>query len=391
MRVETFERLLAPPGRELLAEASAAADESALALGTRLRRTHDAELVAAAVQQVELRRRARTKFGDDAVRMYFTADALQQATRARVAEHRADRAVASGAAAALDLTCGIGGDLIALARRGLDVTGLDLDPLRARIAAANLAVLGLPGRVSESDATTYDRSGAPLAFVDPARRDGRGRTFDPSRFAPDWTFVESLLDGSAAAKLAPGLPHELVPGGVEAEWVSDAGDLVEACLWGRPLATAARRATVLPSGATLSDADDLGPAGSGPPGRFVYEPDDAVIRAHLVTAVAGLVDGWLLDPHIAYVGSDRHVPTPFATAYEVVDELPYHQKPLRAALRARDVGTLTVKKRGVDVVPERLIGRLGLRGSRPATLIMTRVDGAGRAYLVRRVARPAGP
>ena len=389
MRVETFERLLGPTGQDLLAEAGTAAEESALALGTRLRRAYDADLVAAAMQQVDLRRRAHAKFGDDAARMYFTPDALQQATRARVAEHRAERARVAGAGTALDLTCGIGGDLVALARSGADTTGLDLDPLRVRVAAANLAALGLPGRVTQGDATTYDRSGAAIAFADPARRDGRGRTFDPRRFAPDWAFVESLLEGPAAAKLAPGLPHDLVPDGVEAEWVSDAGDLVEACLWGRPLATAARRATVLPSGATLTDADDGGQVGTGPPGRFVYEPDDAVIRAHLVTAVARLVGGRLLDPHIAYVGADRHVPTPFATAYEVVEELPYREKALRAELRRRDVGSLTVKKRGVDVVPERLVGRLGLRGSQPATVIMTRVDGAGRTFLVRRVPPPA--
>ncbi|MGH3359313.1 MAG: THUMP-like domain-containing protein [Nocardioidaceae bacterium] len=386
MRAETFERLLTPAGRDLLDEVDAAADESALALGTRLRRTHDADLVAAATQQVRLRRKARVKFGDDAARMYFTPEALQQATRATVAAHRAGRAVAAGVDSALDLTCGIGGDLIALTRAGVRVTGIDLDPVRAHIAGANLAALGLPGNVVCADATIHDRSAAGLSFVDPARRDERGRTFDPRRCAPDWDFVVSLLHAPGAAKVAPGIAHDLVPPGVEAEWVSDAGDLVEACLWGTPLATAARRATLLPSGATLTEADDpVGATAVRAPGRYIYEPDDAVIRAHLVTAVAAEVDGWLLDPHIAYVSGDRLKQSPFATAHEVVDELPYREKPLRAALRARDVGALTVKKRGVDVVPERLIGRLRLRGSTPAMVIMTRVDGAGRAFLVRRV------
>src|SRR5690606_18257864 len=199
------------------------------------------------------------------------------------------RARQSGAGPVLDLTCGIGGDLVALARSGAHTIGLELDPLRVRIASANLAALGLSAEVTQADATTYDRSDATLAFVDPARRDGRGRTFDPRRFAPDWAFVETVLAGRGAAKVAPGIPHELVPDGVEAEWVSESGDLVEACLWGRPFATARRRATVLPSGATLTEADDSAPVGSGPAGRYLYEPDDAVIRAHLVTAVAARV------------------------------------------------------------------------------------------------------
>lgn len=385
VRIDVFERLLAPAGQELLDVVSAAVDtESALALGTRLRRTYDADLVVAAMAQVRLRRKAATKFGTDAGRMYFTADALEQATRGSVAKHRADRVRGHGIASAIDLGCGIGGDLIALAQVGVAADGVDIDPLRARIAAANLAALDLPGTVRAADATTADGSPYGITFVDPARRDGRGRTFDPRQATPDWAFVAALLRGSAAAKVAPGIDHDLVPAGVEAEWVSDGGDLVEACLWGDPHATARRRATLLPSRAGLTEADDPGTAAIRPPGRYLYEPDDAVIRAHLVTAVAAETDGWLLDPHIAYVSSDHLVATPFATAYEVLEELPYREKALRAALRARDVGPLTIKKRGVDVVPERLISRLKLRGSLPATAVMTRVAGAGRAYLVRR-------
>lgn len=386
MRVEDVERLLMPTGQTLLDDVEAAPDsESDLALGTRLRRAYDTDLVATAIAQARLRRKAAAKFGPDASQLYFTPESLEQATRGTVAAHRARRVRAHGSASAIDLGCGIGGDLIALVRAGVTADGVDIDRLRARIAAANLAALDLPGSVREADAKTVDITSYGVAFVDPARRDGRGRTFDPRQCAPDWDFVASLLRGSAAAKVAPGIDHDLVPPGVEAEWVSDGGDLVEACLWGEPFATTARRATLLPSGETLTDADDPGDAPVRSPGRYLYEPDDAVIRAHLVTAVAAEVDGWLLDPHIAYVGSDRLVATPFARAYEVVEELPYREKALRAALRERDVGTLTIKKRGVDVVPERLIARLKLRGSGSATVVMTRVDGAGRAYLVRRV------
>ncbi|HLR85428.1 MAG TPA: class I SAM-dependent methyltransferase [Nocardioidaceae bacterium] len=384
MRVEDLERLLSPSGQSLLDAVRAAVDhETELALGTRLRNTYDSDLVAAALTQVRLQRKAATKFGPDAASMYFTADALEQATRGTVARHRAHRVREHGIASAIDLGCGIGGDLVALARTGVDADGIDIDPLRARMAAANLTALGLPGSVREADARMVDTGSYGIAFVDPARRDGHGRRFDPRQGSPGWDLVTALLRGSAAAKVAPGLDHDLVPEDVEAEWVSDRGDLVEACLWGAPLARVRRRATVLPSCETLTDADDRGEVGARAPGRYLYEPDDAVIRAHLVTAVAAQTDGWLLDSHIAYVGSDRLVETPFATAYEVLDELPYREKQLRAALRERDVGALTVKKRGVDIVPDRLVARLKLRGEAPATIVMTRVDGAGRAYLVR--------
>ncbi|MDO9379520.1 MAG: class I SAM-dependent methyltransferase [Nocardioidaceae bacterium] len=383
MRLETFEQLLTPDGRALVAEvARCAGVESDLALGTRLRRTHDGELVAAAVTQAHLRGLARTKLGDDAASMFLTHDALQQATRSRVADHRASRLAASGVGSVVDLGCGIGADLVAFARAGLTVHGVDLDPVRAAMAAANLAALGLEGTVRAADATAVDLAPWGSAFCDPARRDGRGRVFDPRGFTPGWDFVTGLLDGAAAVKTMPGLGHDLVPDGVEAEWVSDGGDLVEACLWGRPLATAARRVTLLPSGATLSDADLPDEVEQGGPGAYLYEPDDAVGRAGLVGAVAARVEGWLLDPHLAYVTSETHVPTPLARAFAVLEELPFRTKALRAALRERDVGTLTIKKRGVEVVPEKLVRTLGLTGSRTATVVMTRVAGQGCALLV---------
>jgi hypothetical protein len=184
-------------------------------------------------------------------------------------------------------------------------------------------------------------------------------------------------------KAAPGLPHALIPVGVEAEWVSDGGQVTEAVLWSPALATVARRATVIGRGglATLTDEDDA-EAEVGPVGEFLYEPDGAVIRAGLVTAVAAGVGGHLLDRKIAYVTGDAAYHTPFARSYRVLQELPYREKQLRAALRQRNIGTLTIKKRGVDVAPEQLRQRLALHGDEPATIVLTRVAGDGTALLV---------
>jgi hypothetical protein len=165
--------------------------------------------------------------------------------------------------------------------------------------------------------------------------------------------------------------------------VSDAGEVKEAVLWSPALATVNRRATVIGRGglATLTDEDDPG-ADVGGVGTFFYEPDGAVIRAGLVTAVAAGVQGHLVDRRIAYVSGDAAFHTPFARSYRVVEELPYREKPLRAALRERNIGTLTIKKRGVDIVPEQLRKRLALRGDEAATVVLTRVAGQGTALLV---------
>ena len=392
MDIETLAWLQTEEGRRLLdfaAHAWADHDGDPVRVATAVRRLEpDAEKSAAATTQVQLRVRAVAKFGDAAPHLFLTPDALEQATRQRVAAHRAARlAAAIPGGSVIDLGCGIGGDLIAFARAGLIAAGVDQDPVRVAMARANLAALGLAGAVQVGDATTVETAGFGAAFADPARRGGRGRIFDVDGWTPPWPWVLDLMAGRAVVKLAPGLPHGLVPDGVEAEWVSDGGDVKEAVLWSRGLATTERRATVLGDGglASLTSEDDPYAVADRPVrevGAYLYEPDGAVIRAGLVTAVAAGVDGGLVDPHIAYVTSDESFRTPFARSYRVVEHLPYREKPLRAALRERGIGRLTIKKRGVQIVPQELRKRLALRGDEEATLVLTRVAGQGTALLV---------
>jgi SAM-dependent methyltransferase len=390
MDLDAFRWLLTDAGQQLLALAAEAPEDDELRAQAQLRRVatgsteERAAHVAAALAQVTLRRKAAAKLDDDAARMYFTPDGLEQATRATVAAHRAARLTAASAQSVIDLGCGIGGDLVAFARAGITSAGVDVDPLRVEVARANLAALGLPGAVTVADATTVDTSPFDAAYADPARRTGRGRTFSIDDWMPPWAFVEELLlRRDACVKAAPGIPHSRLPEDVEAEWVSDDGEVKEAALWSGRLATTRRRATVIGHGglATLTDEDDPG-GESRDIGEFLYEPDGAVIRAGLVTAVAAGVKGGLVDDHIAYVTSDESFRTPFARGYRVVEILPYREKALRAALRERNVGSLTIKKRGVGVVPDELRKRLSLTGDEAATIVLTRARGHGITLLV---------
>lgn len=387
MDVSTLAWLLTPEGQSLLARAteltaSIAANE--FSIGAELRRDHSGDQVAATLTQVDLRRRAVAKFGDDAARMYWTPDGLEQATRRSVAEHRAARLRAADLHTLIDLGCGVGGDLIATARAGLTVVGVDIDPVRVAVAQANLDALGLGGAVAERDATSIDLSPFDVAYADPARRSARGRSFNPDDWSPPWSLVEQLLARDSCVKVAPGIPHERIPAGVEGEWVSDHGEVKEAALWSGRLSSTRRRATVIGHGglATLTDEDETSDA-VAPMSDYLYEPDGAVIRAGLVQAVAAGVRGSLIDPHIAYVTSPDAFRTPFAKTYVVEDELPYRTKALRAALRERGIGRLTIKKRGVAVVPEILRRELALKGDNEGTIVMTRADGEGRCWLLR--------
>lgn len=383
--VSSLRALLTPEGRRLLDRIPAYDPLTALSVGAALRREgYDDGLVATAMTQARLRARARVKFGDDAARLFLTEDGLQQATRPSVAALHVSRY--AGAGSVLDLCCGIGGDLLPMAAAGLRVTGVDRDPLTAEVARANIEALGVQRQadVRCADVAQVDLDGVAAVFVDPARR-GRGRrTFDPRSYSPPFDAVLALADAVAAtgAKLAPGFPHDVLPPGVEAEWVSDGGDVVECALWFGPLGGAvARRATLLPAGVTVT-GDGSRRAPVGPVGRWLHEPDGAVIRSGLVAEVAEPLGATLLDPTIAYLTTAAPCATPFATSYEVTDVLPFGLKRLRSLLRSRGIGTLTVKKRGSAVAPEALRRQLRLSGDGEATIVLTRVAGEQSVLIV---------
>nr|WP_202486277.1 methyltransferase domain-containing protein [Streptomyces sp. SID4985] len=379
-QLSSFHALRTDEGRALLDEVRGTAPADELAVATRLRRTHPVELVSAALGQARLRQRAAAKFGaGDAERMFFTPNGVEQSTRTSVAAYRAERMRALGVTSVADLCCGIGGDAIALARAGIRVLAVDRDPLTAAVARANAEALGLDDliEVREADVTEVDTAGYDAVFVDPARRGGRGRIFDPEAYSPplSWAVTAARTAPRAALKIAPGIPHEAVPAEAEAEWISDAGDVKEAVLWFGTGTPGGVRATLLPGPRTLLGRGLPDPA-VRPVGRYLYEPDGAVIRAHLVAEVAEDLSGGLLDETIAYITAHTLRPTPYATAYEITDQLPFNLKKLKAFLRERQVGTLTVKKRGSAVEPEELRRKVKPQGPNSATVFLTRVAGA---------------
>ncbi|MEU9112084.1 class I SAM-dependent methyltransferase [Streptomyces sp. NPDC048483] len=406
--LDTFSALLTPEGQELLAALRDHDPADDLAAATRLRRTHAAPLVSAALSQARLRQRAAAKFGDDARRMYFTPNGVEQSTRVTVATHRAARLAALGVRTLADLCSGIGGDALALARAGISVLAVDRDPLACAAARANAEALGLAELIEVrcADVTEVDTAGFDAVFVDPARRTkaptrgaahsasarggGRatgGRIFDPEAYSPplSWAVEAARTAPHAALKIAPGVPHEALPEDAETEWISDGGDVKEAVVWfGASVTPGGRRATLLPGGATLLGAGLPDPE-PGPVGRWLYEPDGAVIRAHLVADVAQQVGGRLIDPTIAYITADELTQTPYAAAYEITDVLPFNVKKLRALLRARGIGIAEIKKRGSAVSPEELRKKLKLEGKNSCTIILTRVAGRPSMLLGRPV------
>jgi hypothetical protein len=395
--VRQLRALSTPAGAAALARAGEllAGRTDAVTALSRLRTEVGVELAGPAWGIARQRERARPVFGADTDRLLFTSDALEQAGRPVLADRRAARLLAGGAQRVADLGCAAGTDTIALARAGAQVLAVDLDPVARELTALNTTALGLADRVQvvAGDAVALvaaagdgQVAGCDAAVLDPARRSGGRRQLDPDRWSPPWSTVQALLDAvpTCAVKVAPGLDHERVPEGVEAEWVSVGGSIVEALLWGRAPSSTWRRATVVTrDGAVheLTAATDPGPAPDGPVRGWLHEPDPAVIRSGLVSLAGAELDANLVDPTIAYLTSDSPADSPWVSSYPVTDVLPFNLKKLKALLRSRGVGRVVVKKRGSAIEPETLARQLRGPGSGTAVVVVTRVAGAPTVVL----------
>jgi len=391
MDVDELRWLLSPEGLRLLDEVGPiTSTQDVVQTVSRLRNAgHPGDLVAAVLGQARLRAKAAPTFGEFAGRMLFTPDGLEQATRLRVAALHAGRFDEAGVDVVADLGCGIGADAMAFAALDLAVLAVERDELTAAVASYNLAPFP-SARVELGDAESTDLAAVGGVWLDPARRTGGRRLDDPAQWSPslDWAFGIAR-DQPTGIKLGPGLDRELIPEGCEAQWVSVDRDVVELVLWfgevSRPGVTRAALVLGDSGSAELTAAADSSDAEPGPLGEFLLEPDGAVIRARLIGDLARRVDGRMLDETIAWITCDTAPQTPFGQVFRVIERFPIDVKTLKRELAARDIGTLEVKKRGVDIDPAAFRQKLGLRGALAATLILTRVAGERVALLAERV------
>jgi hypothetical protein len=322
---------------------------------------------AVLVETTLLRRRATVKF---AARdgWLFTNEALQQATAEPVAHHRARRLAG---ARVHDATCSIGAELAALRNSAADLVGSDVDAVRLAMARHNVPDVGLC-RADALRPVTRDA----VVLLDPARRSGGRRRFDPRDYTPP---LDALLDVYAGrdfvVKCAPGIDFDALPGlGFvgEIEVTSSGGSVREACLWAGGLAApgVTRRATVLDTGEEVTDGEP-GDCPVASAGRWIIDPDGAVVRAGLVRHYAARHGLWQLDPAIAYLSGDR---LPENTrGFEVLEEIGFSERRLRQTLSAREVGTAEILVRGVDVDPDALRARLRLRGPHRVSVVIARI------------------
>jgi hypothetical protein len=395
---ELLQRLRATP--QIFARI-AAANGPELALQDRLRGEFPPDLVRGALSLVELRKRGATKFAR-AAEMWFDRVGLEQSTSEAVARHKARRFPQG--VRVWDFCCGIGGDAIQLADRG-DVIAVDRDRSACVCTQWNGEVYGVADhlRVLCADVTTLaDRDG--LLHIDPDRRPARAangslaasgrRTLKLEEAEPALDTVARLASEfrGGAVKCSPASNFGGKFPAAEVELVSLDGECKEATVWFGELAEAgAWRATALPSGETLAGDPLSAAAPIGPLGRYLINPDPALVRSGLIDLYAVRHGLSRLDDAEEYLTGDAIPDSHLSHAFEVMAEIANNEREIRDYFRSSDVGSLEIMCRRIPIDIEGLRRRLSLAGRQPAVLIFARIEGRARAVVCRRPATPCGP
>jgi hypothetical protein len=343
------------------------------------------------IAQIQLRRRARKKFRH-ADRMFFTRQLLEQSTEERIGDYKAARFPQQGPL--LDLCCGIGGDLISLGLRAT-TQGVDRDEVATTLAMANCQVLDLKSTsVLVDDAAQVSVDDFAAWHLDPDRRPEGHRSTKLTLHEPDLSSMEHLLASNpqAAIKLASATA---VPDSwkaeAELEWISTRGECRQQVAWFGDLARTPgqRAATVVFDGSvdacTLIGDPNLVTPTASQVGRYVFEPNAAVLAASLTGQLAMETELQAISANIPYLTGDQPLDSPLLAGFEVTETMPFTIRRVRQYLRKQGIGRLEVKKRGVRLTPEHVLAELSPTGDRAATLLLMPIDKKVLAIICQRL------
>ncbi|MBL9120485.1 MAG: class I SAM-dependent methyltransferase [Phycisphaerae bacterium] len=321
----------------------------------RLRQRWSEECVRVALHLADARERARLKFSSPE-RLVCDRSAVEQASSECVAEWKAARFGGAGSRAGglpiVDLCTGMGGDAMALARRG-ETLAIDRSALRAWMAGRNA---GCATRVADVTTLTFPDA---LIHIDPARRveTDRRRSLTPIH-TPSLAECEAITRTArgAALKLGPGTDPALIPADGGLEWISERRTLIQLVVWmgalreAVELGPAERLATRLPDGVTRRGVPVAVPiAHASDFERYLFVPDPALERSRLLGGLAR--DLGLAEPAagLGLVTGNVAIASPWLEAYEIIGRPAADERRIADALRGLGADDVRVRTRGGSV------------------------------------------
>jgi len=347
--------------------------------------------------QLELRNKAESKF-TRAHEMLFSKEGLEQATSESIAHHIAHRIHTSTSyGPIMDATCGIGGNLIALAQYRT-VLARDTDPVTLEIARHNAQIYNVDNHITFECISADSPVSQPVSsvFLDPARTQERiTKTRSLTNTEPSITEIFPSvysLSSHIAIKISPAFDYEelnLFSKQPEIEVIGHQKRNAVTMLWFGELAHTARRATIIhPSQKTYHISSQPKPPVPriGDLQTYLYDPHPAVRKAHLIRELAHQYGLSQLDPHLSFLTSKSLIEESLLfRIFKVIQYRAFSLQNTLDLLREHHIKKGEIMTRAFHSSPDKLRTKLNLKEGGEDTLIFTTLHGKDVCLLTKRL------
>ncbi|PLX21529.1 hypothetical protein C0584_02280 [Candidatus Parcubacteria bacterium] len=320
---------------------------------------------------LKLRKKSINKFSKSE-EMFFDSLGLEMSTDERVSKHIAERFKRSKKV--LEIGCGLGGNTIFLANNSR-VLAIDRSETSVEIARHNTKIYGVENEVDFKigDALDYLDENIDAVFIDPMRaREGKTKTRSFLNSEPN--IIEALPrimkhTKNIGIKVSPAFDYKelkLLPEAPEVEVIALKNENKVAMLWFGDLRMNKSKATII-SEKNHVEITDKGNFGEiivqKEPKEYIYEPNKAIIKAHLIDELADEYNLSKLNKNIAFLSSAKKETSEdykFKT-YKLVDYQPFSLKSLKKNLKARRIERIEIVNRGTPINAGKLAKELKLK------------------------------
>jgi SAM-dependent methyltransferase len=352
----------------------------------------------AIMDYIPLVNKSREKFNTDS---FLLCDrlALEQSTAYDISEWKAKLWPSFGSVH--DLCCGMGGDSFFIPN-SLELTGIDMSEERLQMYAYNMQALNKKANILKADVRNLKLS-IPNAIadfftIDPARR--KLESENQRQFENLTPTLQEVLEIAKSykggmVKLPPGYPIDDVPFDAEIIYLGSRQDCRECLiLLGELVQNPGKiRTVILTKNDTFEfistskrpDFEKEQNLEEGTLKNYLAEPCPLFVRSRIFTQFAREWNATILSKGIAYLSCDEPIHHIGFSSFEILDSVPLGTSAVKNMLKKHGIGKLTLKKRGVEIIPEEEIKRLKPKGKNEGVLFYTRIAGEKTALLTKRI------
>lgn len=302
--------------------------------------------------------------------LYMTLEDLRFATNNKVAKYRAKRLACDLLA---EIGCSIGSQTIEFAKTCKKVIAIDVDERKIRYARENLKKFKNVKLIC-SDGLKVDLSKADIIFCDP-ERDPSAQRRALSSFKPNvYELAKKYPDKDFCIEVPPHTQEINLD--CEREYVSVDRELNRLNLYLGSLKSSETSAVALPDFARIEGKPSIPQLSSTDAKAYLYEIDEAVVKAQLVDALAMILEEetYLYKDDYRFLTSPKRIDSPFfRNSFKVVAGLK-KQPEVIEELRRKNFGKVVLRQSVApeDYWKERRKYEDKLSGSRTAHLIVTK-------------------